>query len=222
MTQVEALAKIEALDQPFFETKDIAALLAVEHSNANKIAARLAGTGLIVPLARGKWALRRVNKLAVPEHLTSPYPAYVSLQTVLYYHGMISQIPSVTYAVSLARSRRYETAIGTFSIHHISPDFFFGYELDRSGSAKTAVLEKALLDLLYLSPTRTRLFAKLPEIEFPREFSWQKAFDMAAKIKSPARWVFVKEALSSLRSSSRHSKSAALGSHKKMRLNPKS
>jgi predicted transcriptional regulator of viral defense system len=206
MTQVEALAKIEALGQPFFETKDIAALLAVEHSNANKIVVRLAKSGLIVPLVRGKWALRRVNKLAVPEHLTSPYPAYISLQTALYYHGMISQIPSITYAISLARSRRYETPIGSFSIHHVNPDFFFGYALDRSGSAKTAIPEKALLDVFYLGPTRIRLFVKLPEIEFPRKFSWQRTFDMAAKIKSHARRAFVKEALSSMRRSSRHAK----------------
>src|SRR5205823_159443 len=146
----------------------IAALLDVGHSNANKIAARLAHSGLIVPLMRGKWALRRTNKLAIAEHLTSPYPAYVSLQSALYYHSMISQIPSVTYAVSLGRTRRYETRLGTFSIHHVDPDFFFGYESSPLGDAKIAVPEKALLDVLYLRPSRTRLFAKLPEIEYPK------------------------------------------------------
>jgi predicted transcriptional regulator of viral defense system len=204
MTQAEALAKIESLGQPFFETKDVAALLAVEHSNANKIAARLARSGLIVSLIRGKWALRHANKLAVAEHLTSPYPAYISLQTALYYHSMISQIPSVTYAVSLARSRRYETRIGTFSIHHIDPDFFFGYELNPSGDVKIAVPEKALLDVLYLSPSRTRLFVKLPEIEYPRKFRWRTAFELAAKIKSRARRAFVKKALLLMRSSPTH------------------
>jgi predicted transcriptional regulator of viral defense system len=204
MTQTEALAKIEGLGQPFFETKDIAALLDVEHSNANKIAARLARSGLIVPLMRGKWALRRTNKLAIPEHLTSPYPAYISLQTALYHHTMISQMPSVIYAVSLARSRRYETRIGTFSIHHIDPDFFFGYELNASGDAKIALPEKALLDVLYLSPSRTRLFVTLPEIEYPRRFRWGTAFDMAAKIKSRARRGFVKKALSLMRGPPAH------------------
>ncbi|HXM74150.1 MAG TPA: type IV toxin-antitoxin system AbiEi family antitoxin domain-containing protein [Chthoniobacterales bacterium] len=204
MTQVEALAKIEALGQPFFETKDLAALLGVEHSNANKIATRLARSGLIVQLARGKWAFRRANKLAVPEHLTSPYPTYISLQTALYYHGMLSQIPSVTYAVSLARSRQYETVFGKFSIHHVDPDFFFGYETDKSGSAKIAVPEKALLDVFYLSPTRTRLFVRLPEIEFPRGFSWRTAFDIATKIKSPARRTLVKKCLTSARSFAKH------------------
>jgi len=213
MTQVEALAKIEALDQPFFETKDLAALLNVEHSNANKIATRLARTGLIIALTRGKWALPRANRLAVPEHLTSPYPTYISLQTALYYHGMISQIPSVTYAVSLARSRQYGTVLGKFSIHHTDPDFFFGYEIDKTGSAKIATPEKALLDVFYLSPTRTRLFVKLPEIEFPREFSWRRAFDIAAQVKSRARRTFINESLMSMRGSKKHPTKAKMANN---------
>ena len=200
MTQIEALAALEGLGQPLFETKDIAALLRVENSNANKIASRLAQAGLIIPLNRGRWALRsRLNELAIPEHLTAPYPSYVSLQTALYHHGMISQIPAVTYAVSLARTRRYITPVGTFSIHHIEPAFFFGYKMDESGSAKLATPEKALVDLFYLGPTRTRLFVTLPEVEFLGGFSWRKAFAMAAKISSPARRTFVKQGLVSLR-----------------------
>jgi len=66
MTLVEAFARIEALGQPLFETKDVAALLGVENSNANKIVSRLGRGGLIFPIARGKWALRnRLNKLAI-------------------------------------------------------------------------------------------------------------------------------------------------------------
>jgi predicted transcriptional regulator of viral defense system len=204
MTLVEAFARIEVLGQPLFETKDVAALLRVENSNANKIVSRLAQGGLIFPIARGKWALRnRLNKLAIAEHLTSPYPAYVSLQTALYHHGMISQIPGVTYAVSLARTKRYETPVGTFSIHHVEPAFFFGFELDQSGAARIATPEKALLDVFYLGPTRTRLFVKLPEIEFPHGFSWKKAFEMTAKIKGRARRTFVERALHSLRNSAK-------------------
>jgi predicted transcriptional regulator of viral defense system len=202
MTQIEALAKIERLGLPLFETKDLAALLKVENSNANKIASRLAQTGLIVPIRRGRWALRRrLNKLAIPEHLTAPYPTYVSLQTALYHHGMISQIPAVTYAVSLARSRRYDTPIGTISIHHVEPEFFFGYELDESGIVKIATPEKALVDVYYLSPTRSRLFTKLPEIEIPRQFDWNKTFEIASKLKSHARRSFIERALATLRDS---------------------
>jgi len=202
MTQVEALAQIERLGLPLFETKDLAALLKVENSNANKIASRLAQTGLVIPIRRGRWALRsRLNKLAIPEHLTAPYPTYVSLQTALYHHGMISQIPAVTYAVSLARTRRYDTPIGTISIHHVEPEFFFGYELDESGMVKVATPEKALVDVYYLSPTRSRLFKRLPEIEIPRRFTWNKTLAIASKIKSQARRTFVEHALATLRDS---------------------
>ena len=34
----------------------------------------------------------------------------------------------MTYAVTLARTRRYTTPLGTVSLHHVRPAFFFGYE----------------------------------------------------------------------------------------------
>jgi predicted transcriptional regulator of viral defense system len=202
MRPTETLAKLQMLGQPLFETRDLAALLNVANSSATRTATRLAKTGMIVKLAQGKWALRRdVNRLAIPEHLTAPYPTYVSLQTALYHHGMISQIPAVTYAVSLARTRRYDTPIGTVSIHHVEPEFFFGYELDESGMVKVATPEKALVDVCYFSPTRSRLFKRLPEIEIPRRFSWKKTLAIASKIKSQARRTFVEHALATLRDS---------------------
>ena len=124
-----------------------------------------------------------------------------SLQSALYHHGMIFQIPSVTYAVSLARPRRYETPLGVFSIHHLEPHFFFGYETEETGSAKIAIPEKALLDLCYLRPARTRLFVELPEIQFSNSFDWNKASRMARKIRSHSRRVLVEQALSNLRKS---------------------
>lgn len=199
MNQVEALAKLERLNQPLFETRDIAALLGVERSNATQIARRLAKAGLLLKLARGKWALRNANRFAVAEHLTSPFPAYISLQSALYYHGMISQIPAVTYAVSLARPRRYETPLGAFSVHHVESSFFFGYELDETGAAKIAVPEKALIDFFYFRPARTRLFTKLPEIELPKKISWKLARRMATKIQSHSRRVLVEQSLASIR-----------------------
>jgi predicted transcriptional regulator of viral defense system len=202
MRPTETIAKLQALGQPLFETRDLAALLNVANSSATRTATRLAKTGMIVKLAQGKWALGRdVNRLAIPEHLTAPYPTYVSLQTALYHHRMISQIPAVIYAVSLARTRRYDTPVGAISIHHIESEFFFGYELDESGMVKMATPEKALVDVCYFSPTRSRLFKRLPEIEIPRRFSWNKTLVLASKIKSQARRTFVEHALATLRDS---------------------
>jgi predicted transcriptional regulator of viral defense system len=198
MKQLTALAKLQEL--PLFESKDVAALLQVTRTNATQIAERLARAGLLLKLSRGKWALPRIeNLLAIPEFLTSPYPAYVSLQSALYLHGMISQIPAVTYAVSLARPKRYPTPLGTFSIHHVASDFFFGFELDQTATAKIALPEKALVDLFYFAPARTRLFARLPEVEIPRSFRWTKAAQFAARIKSLSRRRMVEEKLAALR-----------------------
>jgi len=199
MNQVEALARIEALGQSVFQTKDVAAAVGVTRTNANKIATRLAASGFLIRLARGRWMLsRNRNKLLVPEELTAPYPAYISLQTALYYHGIVSQIPSVTYAASLAKTRRYETPVGTFSIHHIAPDFFFGFERDRA-NVSIAVPEKALLDVLYLSQTKTRLFVTLPEVDLPKSFSWQKAAKFVRAIRSRARQRAVEEKIAQLK-----------------------
>lgn len=199
MNQIKALAKLQWLNQPLFETRDIAALLGVEGSNATQIARRLVKAGLLIKLARGKWALPNANRFAIAEHLTSPFPAYISLQSALYHHGMISQIPAVTYAVSLARPRRYQTPLGAFSIHHVEPHFFLGYESDETGKAKIASPEKALLDVFYFRPSRTRLFVDLPEVEFPKKFDWSLAQNMIGKIPNRSRRILVEEALCSVR-----------------------
>ncbi len=196
MNQIEALARLRTLGAPLFHSRDIAALLRVTRFNAAQIADRLTKAGFLVKLARGTWALAPVhNALAIAEHLTSPYPAYISLQSALYLHGMISQVPAVTYAVSLARTRRYPTVLGTFSIHHVEPDFFFGFALDEQGTAKIALPEKALVDLFYFGPARSHLFARLPELEIPRGFKWSKARQMAARIRSVSRRRFVEHKL---------------------------
>lgn len=116
--------------------------------------------------------------------MTAPYPSYVSLQTALYRHGMIDQIPSMIFVVSLARSGRIETQLGTYSVHHVQPAFFAGFQSLPDSGIKLALPEKALVDFFYLSPTRGRLFAALPEVELPRGFRRNVAREWAQRIPS--------------------------------------
>jgi hypothetical protein len=106
---------------------------------------------------------------------------------------MISQIPVPVYAVSLARTRRYVTPVGVVSIHHVAPDFFFGFETRGENNIRMARPEKALLDFFYLAPTRTRLFCSLPEVERPNRFDVKMAKSMIARISFPARRKMVAE-----------------------------
>ena len=83
---------------------------------------------------------------------------------------MISQIPNVISVASLAQTRKVRTSLGTFSIHRLAPGFFGGYETAKTSGVRLATPEKALLDTLYLTPARSRLFAHLPEVGLPDQF----------------------------------------------------
>jgi hypothetical protein len=132
---------------------------------------RLHQAGLVHSLRRGVWAVGEVpDSLALAEHLCAPHPAYVSLQSALYLRGMILQVPAVVYVVSLGRSRRIRTPIATYSVHHIVPELFGGFEYSPEKGIKLASAEKALVDLTYLSGTRLRLFRSLPELTLPKGF----------------------------------------------------
>jgi predicted transcriptional regulator of viral defense system len=192
MTSTVALAKLLDLGMPAFTTSDAGACLDITAARASKLLARLTEAGHMVSLGRGLWAFPdRLEPLALPGVLTSPFPAYVSLQSALYYHGIISQMPSVLYAVSLARTKVYSTPLGTVSVHHVAPTFFFDSESLGQQGARIATPEKALLDVLYLSPAKTRLFAALPDVELPDTFGITRARRIIKRIPSQQRRTLV-------------------------------
>jgi len=184
------------MDDPVFETADAAVRLGLSNAHASATLARLAAAHHLDRLRRGLWALPdRVDPLTLPGRLTAPLPSYVSLQSALYLHGMISQVPTITYAVSLARARRFSTPLGTISVHHVAPSFFFGYEDTGQTGVMMASPEKALVDFLYLAPARSKLFRALPELELPRAFSARRAREIAAQVPSARRRTMVRRAL---------------------------
>lgn len=191
MNQIEALRRLQQLGTPVVETRDVSALLQVTPSNANMILRRLADQKLITHLSRGRWLTRAsLPRFALPELISAPYPAYVSMQSALFHRGLIEQIPSVIYAATPGKPRRVATPLGTISFHRLPPELFLGYELEADGS-KIATAEKALFDTLYLAPARSRLFARLPELDIPRNFRWQDLRQFAERVQFPKRRVHI-------------------------------
>jgi hypothetical protein len=185
MNAPEALARLKALGVPVVTTSDAAAVLRLSTAAASHTLRRLARAGLVMAVRKGLWLLDpKLDPLALAEYLTAPYPSYVSLQTALYRHGMISQIPSVTYAVTLGRELRISTPLGAYSFHHLPPEFFGGWADPPRSGVKLATPEKALADYLYLTPTRTRLFARLPELELPEGFDTDRTAEWLRHIPS--------------------------------------
>jgi predicted transcriptional regulator of viral defense system len=198
MNAVSALAHLRGLGKPVVTTNDVSLALGVERSAATQTLKRLAADGLVKKIRHGLWAVDpAVDPLALPEYLTAPFPSYVSFQSALFLHGMVSQIPEVIYVASLAQTRKVKTKLGAFSIHRLAPKFFGGHALKESG-VRLATPEKVLLDVLYLGPTRSRMFAHLPEVEIPKGFDRRKAYDWVARIPTSPRRTSVERRLERL------------------------
>ncbi|MGE0581022.1 MAG: hypothetical protein AB7P31_02620 [Steroidobacteraceae bacterium] len=203
MNQIEALQRLRTLATPAVESRHVAALLQVTASNATTILRRLAAEGMITHVSRGRWLVnQKIDRLALPGLISAPCPAYVSLQSALFHHGLIEQIPSILYAVTPGRPRRLQTPMATISFHRMPPVLFKGFELSSASDAKIATPEKALFDLIYLAPGRSRVFSKLPELTIPRRFQWRRLKEYTALVQSLGRRAFIAERIKWIRSAS--------------------
>lgn len=192
----EILACIRKTGQHVMGTADVMALLNINKDHASHALCRLAESGHVARLKRGVWLVsENRDPFLLAEYLTAPFPAYISLHTALYHHGMVSQMPSAIYCMSPARSRTYDTPLGRYSVHHVAESFFFGFEPLGNTQIKMASPEKALLDILYLSGTKTRLFAALPEVDLAGRFDPAKAKHILARIPSKQRRTLVESRL---------------------------
>lgn len=184
MNAREAFATLRRLGVPVLRTADAAAALRQGTRAANMTLSRLVSAGLASQVRHGTWWIDGVvDPHRLPEYLTAPLPSYLSLHTALHLRGLIEQIPEVVYAASLARTQKITTRAGTFSIHHLAPEVFGGFE-ETEGGVKLATAEKALFDFAYLSAGRSRLFTSLPELELPRGFRRAELRRWVARIPS--------------------------------------
>ncbi len=90
--------------------------------------------------------------------------------------------------------------MGTISFHRMPAEHFTGFELSSGSDAKIANPEKALFDLLYLAPGKSRLFSKLPELGIPRGFQWQRLKEYTQQVKSSGRRTYIAERIETIRS----------------------
>jgi predicted transcriptional regulator of viral defense system len=145
-------------DEPLFET---ALLLAgdIDPDNIRRQLTRWTRAGRLYQLRRGLYTL------APPYQKRKPHPftianrmvraSYVSCQSALAYHDLIPEYSPTVTSITTARPARWDTPLGSFVFRHIKTEHFRGYELmDLGGDNRAflACLEKALLDLIYLTP----------------------------------------------------------------------
>jgi predicted transcriptional regulator of viral defense system len=139
-----------------------AALLQTGDADRRELSVQLSRwvkSGRLIQLRRGVYAI------AEPYRQREPHPflvanslrknSYVSLQSALAFHGMIPEYVPVCTSVTTGRSEQLETALGVYAYRRISSEYFFGcgqQEVASNQHAFVASPEKALLDLVYLTP----------------------------------------------------------------------
>jgi predicted transcriptional regulator of viral defense system len=145
-------------DEPVFSSS-LFDVVGVSASQVRLQIVRWVNAGKLVQLRRGLYALNE------PFRKTEPHPflvanrlrkaSYVSLQSALAYYGMIPEHVPVVTSVTTGRPEELQTGLGAFGFRHVQKSLFAGYQtvvVAPGQSAFLATAEKALLDLIYLSP----------------------------------------------------------------------
>ncbi|MCH8121381.1 MAG: type IV toxin-antitoxin system AbiEi family antitoxin domain-containing protein [Planctomycetes bacterium] len=129
--------------------------------------------GRIIRLHKGFYTLAEPYRKVISEPFcianSLKQASYVSLHSALSWYAMIPEfVPAVT-SITTGRPQTIETPLGRFEFRHVSKKYFWGYqqvELKFGQTAFIAYPEKALLDLIYLTPGGD-------EIEFIEELRLQ-------------------------------------------------
>jgi len=144
-------------DEPVFET---GLLLAGEDpADVNLQLSRSTKAGRLYQLRRGLYALAPPYQKMKPHPFVVAnalrQPSYVSLQSALAHYGLIPEAVQMVTSVTTKRRAGWDTPLGSYGFRHVKTDLFRGYLLlDLAGGqpAFVATPEKALLDLVYLTP----------------------------------------------------------------------
>ena len=146
-------------DEPVFSTS-LFDVVGISVSQVRLQIVRWVNAGKLIQLRRGLYALNR------PYRKIEPHPflianrmgkaSYVSLQSALAYYGMIPEHVPVVTSITTGRPETLRTGLGAFGFRHVQKSLFAGYQavvVAPGQSAFLATAEKALLDLIYLSPS---------------------------------------------------------------------
>ena len=145
-------------DEPVFET---GLLLAgqVDPNNIRRQLTRWTQAGLLFQLRRGLYALAppfqkgKAHPFVIANRLVGG--SYVSCQSALAHFDLIPESVPTVVSVCSCRPGHRDTPLGSFLFRHMRRNYLGGYQLLELGDGQEALVaipEKALLDLIYLTP----------------------------------------------------------------------
>lgn len=153
-------------------------------------------SGYIVQLKNGLYAFKEWIVLPGADQIVANLmyrPSYISLYSALAYYGMIPEFVARTTSVTTLKTASFSNEMGSFDYRHIKPDLFWGYHMMESINQRKVLIalpEKALLDLLYLTPSlkseEDMLQLRLDEDYMNSEFDWNQVQEFLVRFNSHA------------------------------------
>ena len=157
---------------------------------------RWLASGYIVQLKNGLYAFKEWTTLPGSDQIVANLmyrPSYISLYSALAYYGMIPEFVARTTSVTTLKTATFGNVIGAFDYRHIKPELYWGYHMIESINKRNVLIalpEKALLDLLYLTPNlkseEDMLQLRLDDEYMASDFDWNQALAFLERFNSHA------------------------------------
>jgi predicted transcriptional regulator of viral defense system len=163
---MDLVRQLTRFNMPFWSVADLEKVLGYGTRKSLLVALhRLTASGTLERVRRGYYRVstRPADEAALANVLYRP--SYLSFESALARHGILSQIPYALTFATTRRSKRMTIGGREAEFRQIKKDLFFGYRLE--GSLYVAEPEKALLDELYMMK-RGRAAVSLEELDVDR------------------------------------------------------
>ena len=134
----------------FFTLKTIKDILSIDKESTQfSIIKKLVKAGLIERIEKDKYLLKgkTFSDFTLANFLY--HPSYISFETALNFHGILSQFPYEISSATVKKTTRKTFQEKVFVYVHIKKELFWGYE--KKNGFLIATGEKALLDQLYIA-----------------------------------------------------------------------
>src|SRR3989344_2051156 len=149
MASYSNVQKLNKIDKSLFTTLDIAKFLDIDNQrNLENLIKRFVDEKIITILEKGKYYLteKTPGSFEIAQFLYSP--SYISFETALNYHGVLSQFPFEISSATTKKRVEKEVEGKTYTYSKIDKNLFTGYYLEKNYLIATK--EKALFDHIYM------------------------------------------------------------------------
>lgn len=155
--------------RPIFTKEDIRTIFKNDVISAQQLS-RWCQQGYLLRLKNGVFLLDG-HKKDVPQFLIANIlyqPSYISLESALYEHGLIPDIPQSITSITTKKTWANNTKLGKFFYHKIKLNCFIGYAPYKNSGYDVLLAEpeKAIVDFVYLNKSRLKKSGQLKETRF--------------------------------------------------------